>query len=65
MVGKVCHNTKVVSYRRAFAEALLELGEKLNDLVVLDAGATRSTDSTIRLVEGRCLVLGNLRLGIR
>ena len=58
MVGKVCRNTKVVSYRRAFAEALLELGEKLNDLVVLDAGAARSTDSTIRLVGGKMLGFG-------
>jgi len=34
---------KVVSYRRALAEALLDLGEELSDLVVLDADTARST----------------------
>lgn len=37
----------VGSYRRAFAEALLELGEELRDLVVLDADVGRSTWSAL------------------
>ncbi|MHA1594567.1 MAG: transketolase family protein [Candidatus Baldrarchaeia archaeon] len=36
-------NFTVESYRGAFAEALLELGEKLEHLVVLDADVARST----------------------